>query len=120
MDGKPVTTGRVDFFPEEGRPSSGAIGEDGQYQLTTFTLGDGAKPGKYIVTITAHVGVDDEPQYASMDDELNGVPSNAGQGNGSQQARWLVPQRYSSRSSSGLTAEVGDRRAYDFPLKSKL
>jgi hypothetical protein len=50
--GQSVPKGVISFVPEdkEGRGATGQI-EDGYYSLTTQTAGDGAFPGKYIVTV---------------------------------------------------------------------
>jgi hypothetical protein len=47
-----VEKGKIGFTPEEkeGRGATGQI-ENGSYSLTTQTPGDGAFPGKYIVTV---------------------------------------------------------------------
>ena len=41
--GKPVPMGQIMFYPDQGRPATGAIDADGNYRLTTFTTADGAR-----------------------------------------------------------------------------
>ena len=36
IDGQPLTCGFVRIMPENARPSTGAIGPDGRFKLTTF------------------------------------------------------------------------------------
>lgn len=106
LDGTPVSSGRVEFYPEEGRPASGAIGSDGRYTLSTNDNGHGVKPGKYTVTVTAREAAVQVPKYKSMDDEMNGVINPEWKPPKSDGVEWLVPERYSNRASSGLSAEV--------------
>lgn len=120
LDGTPVSSGRVEFYPEVGRPASGAIGSDGRYSLTTDGAGEGVEPGKYAVTITAREAANQVPKYKSMEDEMNGVINPEWKPSKSDGVEWLVPQRYSNRALSDLTADVtagGDD--IDFQLQSK-
>lgn len=123
LDGEPVTFGRVQFFPVSGRPSAGSIGTDGTYELTTYTRGDGALPGKYTVTITSCTEVVDGPVFASYEDEMAGNPIDPEWENKSQQAtgisRWIVPPRFANRKTSGLSATVGGTEEINFNLDSK-
>lgn len=56
-NGKPVTSGSVNFTPVSGRggdsgqPAIGQIESDGSYTLTTFDTGDGAVLGQHTVTV---------------------------------------------------------------------
>ncbi|MGQ9576185.1 MAG: hypothetical protein ACUVUC_12785 [Thermoguttaceae bacterium] len=50
--GKPVEGAMVTFIPPEGRPASGITDVSGKFELSTFRSGDGALPGKHVVTIT--------------------------------------------------------------------
>jgi hypothetical protein len=53
LDGKPLKDAMVTFVPEEGggRLAAGLTDEDGNFELTTGTSGDGALPGSYKVTV---------------------------------------------------------------------
>jgi hypothetical protein len=51
--GRPVPNGTVAFIPDGGTASTGEIGPDGSYTLTTVRKGDGAIPGRHKVVITA-------------------------------------------------------------------
>jgi len=114
FDGKPVPTGRITFYPAEGRSATGAIGPDGSYTLTTFEPGDGALPGKHRVTIRA-VQQSSATMSKSPERKLrDGIPDSDLMGT----LRWLVPERYSRRETSGLDVEVTPERTepYDFQL----
>ncbi|QDU89250.1 hypothetical protein Pla175_26370 [Pirellulimonas nuda] len=110
LDGAPVTSGKIEFYPPSGRPSAGEIDGEGRYRLTTYEPGDGVLPGEYKVTITSVLTPDDGPVYKSFEDELNGVTANANKSGSSRPkkagAQWIVPQKYSNRASTDLTAEV--------------
>ena len=107
LSGEPVTSGRVTFYPEQGRPATGHIGADGTYTLTTFDEGDGALLGKHRVTIrSTHVDVQSVDMPKSIEDEV----ARGGRGETrmmtTRTLQWLVPEPYSRRKSSPLTAEV--------------
>ena len=103
LDGKPLTTGAIMFFPEEGRPATGVIDADGSFRLTTFTAYDGALPGRHTVTIEA----DEVVQVAaprSYEEEIQQGQQGARPTIG--KLRYIVPAKYGNRATSGLTAEV--------------
>lgn len=121
LDGEPLTTGQIKFFPEDGRPASGPIDSEGRYTLTTYEPGDGAKPGNYDVTVTARRS-QGEPMYQSIEDELNGVvaDNSANRSSGNGRVVWLAPPRYSNRSSSDLNVVVTPNGGQiDIQLKSR-
>jgi hypothetical protein len=87
---KPLSQGTIMFVPNDDRPSAtGEIQPDGGYRLTTYTEHDGAVLGDHTVMITA---VEDDS--GKLPEERSGLP------------KLLIPVKYSSNSSSGLTAEV--------------
>jgi len=61
----------------------------GRYELTTFRAGDGAMPGKHVVTIHSF-----RPD-PNADPELDLV-----------KPVWLIPSRYGDPATSGLSADV--------------
>jgi len=87
--GKAVPTGTVMFVPDEGPAATGEIGSDGAYKLTTYTTNDGAVLGKHKVTVTALQGMGD-----ALPEQRSPTPPP------------LVPAKYLSGETSGLTAEV--------------
>ncbi len=109
--GKPVTTGRIAFYPENGRrPAMAAIEPDGSYKLTTFDSKDGALLGKHRVTIKSTRAVGGPP--------LDGLNRDAKAAPASQpKLEWLVPEKYSQKDTTPLTAEVKDgKNTIDFNL----
>ena len=122
MDGKPVTTGTVTFYPETGRPAIGELGPDGRYQLASYEPNDGVLPGTYKVTVTAFKAQDPREQFSSFEEEREfyNQPGKGATGVvASKGVEWLVPELYSNRHSSPLTANVtGSDRNVDFALKA--
>jgi hypothetical protein len=89
LDGTPVTRGTVQFQPSatqgaSGPPANGTIGPDGRYELVTAGQ-PGAVIGQHQVLVEARA----EPK-----DETDTLPSP------------LVPEKYFTFSTSGLTKEV--------------
>lgn len=86
IDGVPVAHGSVTFFPvnpgEKSRPGGASLDENGRFQVTSYEPNDGLIIGNYEVTVMAI-----EP--------INGASQ-----------RWHAPQKYSVRTSSGLTQEI--------------
>jgi hypothetical protein len=98
FQGKPVTSGLINFMQENSRPMGGGIHADGNYQ---FEL----PPGKYLVRI-------DTPPSVPEGWKEGDPPSLLG--------RRQVPLKYSNFKTSGLTTTVGpedDEKIVDFALK---
>jgi hypothetical protein len=73
IDGQPVTRGNIKFVPQNGRPSAGAIGEDGRFTLTCYDGNDGALLGTHRVQIASNRIISDSkiewfapPKYADF------------------------------------------------------
>lgn len=91
--GQPLTTGTVFFVPAGGGPTAeGQIREDGTFELTTYEEGDGAVPGQHGVMIHA----EREMKAVLPEDEDPDNPPDP----------QLIPAKYSSVETSGLTATV--------------
>jgi len=86
LDEKPLPNGAIVTLPESGRGARGTI-INGQFELGTFGKTDGALIGVHKVAIVAFEGA-------------KGKGAEAAAGN------LLVPQRYTSPDSSGLTIDV--------------
>lgn len=54
LDGKPLSSGAVQFHPAAGQFASGEIGPTGEFDLSTHAPGDGVLPGTYRVTVVAN------------------------------------------------------------------
>jgi hypothetical protein len=117
-NGKPVERGRIDFIPAksgEGRAAGGDI-TNGAYSLTTATKDDGALPGTYKVSVSA------------VEIDMSSTKGTAGGGQAGRQtqsfakvqkdAKMLVPQKFGSVETSGLTQEVKQQsNTIDIDLK---
>jgi hypothetical protein len=95
-NGKPLAKGTVVFVPEHGRGATGVIQADGTFKLTTYADGDGAIIG------TNKVGIS-----AWQSENVEG-PN-----------KLLVPQRYTSPDSSGLTCDVKSGQKNEISLNLK-
>ena len=83
FNGEPLQQGSVTFIPETGPYASGRISSDGTFSLTTYNEGDGAIEGMHRILVSA-VKVDPKHPQA--------IP--------------LIPFKYGSVQTSGLTATV--------------
>jgi hypothetical protein len=87
LDGAPLKTGVVSTIPLKGRGSKGGINPDGTFELGTDSVNDGASVGLHKVAVLA-------------------FDKSAGQGAEAERGKPLVPNRYLSPESSGLTIDV--------------
>jgi len=107
--GKPLTSGRVVFHPQEiaeglpRRPATGDLDQQGRFKLTTFRGGDGAVPGDYRVCVFSYLS----DQTAAEDDVS--IPETV----------WRIPERYGDPRQSGLSATIpagSQPLSFDFDL----
>jgi hypothetical protein len=68
IDGKPLAGVAVTFCSEtEGGPSAaGVTDQSGRFQLTSFPIGNGARPGKYKVIVVSRAVGGYSPQSANQ------------------------------------------------------
>ena len=105
FNGKPLPNAGVIFTPDEDniRVGVGSTDKDGKYKLTSFQINDGAKIGKYAITIRAEEGGDSKLKPADALDFVRG--------------KIITPLKYSRPETSGLTAEVARKNnVIDFQL----
>ncbi|MCD4728826.1 MAG: hypothetical protein K8R46_14300 [Pirellulales bacterium] len=109
--GKPIASGRIGFHPEDGRrPAMAAIEPDGCYKLTTFDSKDGALLGKHRVTIKSTRTVGGLP-LDGFNRDAKAAPASL------PKLEWLVPEKYSQKDTTPLTAEVEEgENTIDFDL----
>jgi hypothetical protein len=91
LDGQPLTTGNVSFYPDggSGAPAYGQIDSSGNYSLSTGS-NTGLAPGKYIAVVVA---TKDPPQpYDKTGAEIPPIP--------------ITPGKYGSTTTSDLHVEV--------------
>jgi hypothetical protein len=128
-NGKPLEKGTISFAPTDpnGRGAGGMIA-DGRYSLTTHDENDGAIPGKYKVSVLAkeadpskvdlkikkpREGPESEAEKKAM---ATYFPQKVA-GRAAAKAKNLVPAKYSSPETSGLTFEVkAQSNTAEFPL----
>ncbi|MCD4726719.1 MAG: hypothetical protein K8R46_03595 [Pirellulales bacterium] len=89
LDGQPLGSGTVVFMPQKGPGAKGTIGSDGSFRMGTYAEGDGAVAGRHQVAVIA---LDPKAMAAAKGPDAY-VPS-------------LIPERYNSSATSGLTFEV--------------
>ncbi|TWT86660.1 hypothetical protein Mal64_34890 [Pseudobythopirellula maris] len=91
LDGQPLPSGTVSFFPTSDGPTAySRIDDSGMYQIRTGRE-KGLPPGEYAVTVVAR-------EKPTVDQSNSGGPPPAG--------RMLTPQRYRNRDQSGLVYTV--------------
>lgn len=96
FNGKPVADAAVQFIPVDGgRPAQGATDSQGRFKLSTFEDGDGALPGAHSVTVQ-------KVRVSGVVEGREGLDS----GIAEPKIEYLLPERYSQTSTSGLTVEV--------------
>ena len=109
--GQPVADANVTFHAKDG--SRGAVGvtdANGNFQLTTFTAGDGAVAGEHEVSITKY----DQPKITPKGDGSIGdtgddpeTPEEKGAGRDAD-PKSMLPAKYADPKTSGIMATVTD------------
>ncbi len=66
IDGEPLTIGSIRLIPDNDRPATGVIGQDGRFTLTTYEDQDGVIIGTHKVTVAAReiLGPNSQRWYA--------------------------------------------------------
>jgi hypothetical protein len=133
-NGKPLEKGQINFIPDDLTKGTGAMApiENGTFSLSTIGQNDGARPGKYKVTVTAkedseaQAKADFEKAKAKFSKLSGGTTENVGriprefQNKAARQAKSLVPAGYGDPSTTTLTAEVKESpNTFNFPLTDK-
>jgi len=111
LDGQPLSHGTVIFAPERGRGATADNQSDGSFTLSTYRRGDGAIVGMHKISVfcTEEV-VETQPND----------PGNLDAGM-FKMDRSLIPTKYNSPGTSGLTFEVKAKtdNVADLELSSK-
>jgi hypothetical protein len=117
-NGQPVAGASVAFLcPGAPRLAVGTTDEAGNYQLTTFVPNDGAVMGTHVVTVNKYVddsGSSPPPAEAITDSQARSKAIEAAMQQAAteieqaEQAKPLLPKKYSDRVTSDLRAEVVD------------
>jgi hypothetical protein len=122
LKGSPVEGAAVTFVPTGtgGQSATGLTDSAGKYALTTLTSGDGAVPGQYKVIVTKFEGAKDAGGGAAAATPDGDMPASyGGAAPDAPPAKNLLPAKYASADSSGLTAEVksGSPNSHNFALE---
>lgn len=112
--GQPVEGATVTFMAQTSK-EKGATGQTdakGEFRLMTFAPGDGAMPGNYRVKVSKT-----ELKPRVSEEQLKKLQT-AGQPTPPPIEMELLPKKYKSESTSGLTAEVKDKgdNSFSFDL----
>jgi hypothetical protein len=135
-NGQTVPGAMVTFSPTapNGQAASGITNTQGEYTLTTYEAGDGARPGDYKVLVSktlaakgdvAKESTGSDPSAAYLAAEARGINISTGEVKpGSeaaiaQEAKDLLPAKYKLASSTDLGAKVekGKDNNFNFDLK---
>lgn len=108
-NGKPLPDAEVVCAPEHhDRVASGTTDQNGRFRLSTFRPGDGALPGMHRVAVIAR-GPAKEPlpgSPAALMPEDYAIPGDP-----------LIPPKYFSAATSGLTVEINRRGRNDLQIE---
>jgi hypothetical protein len=113
MKNRPVEGARVIFVPttEGVEAASGITDADGKFQMTTYESGDGAQAGSFRVKVAKYdtskgavVAEDAKPISYEEEQKLQFAPDEKP----TPQAKNILPKKYNSETSSGITHTVAD------------
>jgi hypothetical protein len=105
LDGKPLPSGRIYFFPLQDAPSASADIKDGAYQIDEAS---GPSEGQYRVEIVSEQATGRQvPDYDGVDGAMKAELINT------------IPERYNAK--SGIKAEIrpGETSELNYELKSR-
>jgi hypothetical protein len=108
-----------DFPVQDAAKGHGAFGKtdaEGKFTLRTFEAGDGAVPGKYLVTITKYEG-SVSPVDPNFNEETDYVPPDESSTAKTEGPKNALPVKYAQTTTSKLKAEVTESGANDFEFK---
>lgn len=118
--GAPVPGATVVFQPEGGPPAIANTDEQGRFDLNTGGRA-GVMPGTSKVAITALEPMEHEVNAANLDDEIDAADAAAWESSmtaadleAMASRKSLIPQKYSSTRTSGLSIEVNANEENEF------
>jgi hypothetical protein len=108
---QPLTAAVIHFVPESGPAASGKLDEDGKYELTTYSPGDGAVVGNHKVYFSISSDNSHLANFSDADYAAGKVPPEP-------PSSTALPAKYLKQNESGLEREVKTGAApIDFELK---
>lgn len=106
--GRPLAGIDVVFTPTDGRRGSATTDANGRFTISTFARGDGAVPGRHLVTLWPH------PQANAVIEDSYAARATA---NSDATTKNLpFPKRYSSTGDSPLVVDLGDKGSRNLEL----
>ncbi len=116
--GQPVEGAIVTFKPKSsnGKGASGITDASGVAKLTTFTAGDGCIPGSYEVTIVKYEKSQQSASGGVSEKDYEQAMSQVEESRETPAPKNLLPKKYASPKTSGLTAEVSESQ-HDFTFE---
>jgi hypothetical protein len=113
-DGKPLAGAHITFINTALNRSAHAISDsDGSFVLSTFDDKDGAVPGKQLVSVSK------VEMLHKLDPSIDRTTMKAPKNPAGPERRWLIPEKYGSTTTSGLTAEIGESGNKEIVLELK-
>lgn len=107
--GRPLAGIDVVFTPSEGRRGFATTDADGRFTMSTFARGDGAVPGRHVVTLWPHA----RPDVVITDSYAARATASSEEGAGNPP----FPKRYASTGDSPLVVELGDKGSRNLELQ---
>jgi hypothetical protein len=107
LDGNPCAEAVVTFFSDTNTVSAtGRTNAEGKFQLTTYNDGDGAVEGGHKATVVKREFVEEKTKYDSANERSVAlIPKE------------LLPKKYMTPSTSGLSYTVATSGANDFKIE---
>ena len=123
LDGKSVSGASITFTPvnsKEGEVAVGSTDDSGMYSLNLLKgeVRNGAMPGAYKVSISKEELADAKAADGNLGAGFLSLGMPTG---GAQQVRYLIPPKYNSTSTSGLSFEIkrGEDNTANFELSAE-
>jgi hypothetical protein len=111
-NGQPLEGAHVTFFNAESNVAAYAqTNADGTFSLTTFDPNDGAVPGQQKISVSKVKITGPEPD--PNEDRIAIPPEKLAL----RKRVWLIPERYGSPATSGLTADIPDSGKTDIVVE---
>lgn len=107
LDGQPLDGATIGFSPEgKGQAATGTTDASGRFSLTTFTPGDGAIPGRHIVTVLKIQASDRQVDMAAVRPDGETAPPPGPTTAGTIKIELTIPPKYANPKTSGFVVDV--------------